>query len=65
MSARDEIMARIGAALGPGVAAPEVPRGSRLAGSGPAAGEEAVVARFCELDDGHATARVVDRIFGP
>jgi CDP-glycerol glycerophosphotransferase len=21
-------------------------------------------ARFCELDDGHATARVVDRIFG-
>ena len=26
---------------------------------------ENFVARFCELDDGHATARVVDRIFGP
>jgi L-lactate dehydrogenase complex protein LldG len=48
VSARDEILARIATALGPGAAAPEVPRGYRLAGSGPAAGEEAVVARFCE-----------------
>jgi L-lactate dehydrogenase complex protein LldG len=48
MSARDEILARIGAALGPAVGVPAVPREYRLAGSGPPAGDEAVVARFCE-----------------
>ena len=48
MSARDEILARVRAALGPGGAVPDVPRDYRLAGSGPPAGEEAVVARFCE-----------------
>ncbi len=61
MSARDEILARIGAALGPGVAVPEVPRGYRLAGSGPPAGDEAVVARFCErAAEYRATVRRVD-----
>ena len=48
MTARAEILARIGAALGSGAAVPEVPREYHLAGTGPAAGEEAVVARFCE-----------------
>jgi L-lactate dehydrogenase complex protein LldG len=48
MSARAEIMARIHAALGPAPAAPDVPRAYHQAGSGAAAGEEAVVARFCE-----------------
>ena len=48
MSARDEVLARIRAALGPGGAVPDVPRDYRLAGSGPPAGDEAVVARFCE-----------------
>jgi L-lactate dehydrogenase complex protein LldG len=48
MSARAEIMARITAALGPALEAPDVPRAYHRAGSGAAAGEEAVVARFCE-----------------
>jgi L-lactate dehydrogenase complex protein LldG len=48
MSARDEIMARIGAALGPAPAVPDVPRDYHVAGSGPAAGDPAVVDRFCE-----------------
>ena len=48
MSARTEILARIDAALGPGAAVPEVPRAYHRAGSGPAPGAEAVVARFCE-----------------
>jgi L-lactate dehydrogenase complex protein LldG len=48
VSARSEIMARIDAALGPGGAVPEVPRDYHQAGSGAAAGDEAVVARFCE-----------------
>jgi L-lactate dehydrogenase complex protein LldG len=48
MSARAEVMERIHAALGPGVGVPDVPRGYHVAGSGPAAGDEAVVARFCE-----------------
>ena len=48
MSARADILARIGAALGPGVAVPEVPRDYHVAGSGAPAGSEAVVARFCE-----------------
>ncbi|HKH18026.1 MAG TPA: LUD domain-containing protein [Solirubrobacteraceae bacterium] len=61
MSARAEIMSRIGAALGPGVAVPDVPRGYRLAGSGPPAGAEAVVARFCErAAEYRATVRRVD-----
>jgi L-lactate dehydrogenase complex protein LldG len=41
-------MARISAALGPAPEVPEVPRAYRRAGSGAVAGEEAVVARFCE-----------------
>jgi L-lactate dehydrogenase complex protein LldG len=41
-------LSRIGAALGAGVAVPEVPRHYELAGAGPAAGDQAVVARFCE-----------------
>jgi L-lactate dehydrogenase complex protein LldG len=48
MSGREEILTRIGTALGPGGAVPEVPRDYGLAGSGPAAGEAAVVDRFCE-----------------
>ena len=48
MSARDEILARIGAALGPAPAVPEVPRAYDVAGNGAAAGDPAVVARFCE-----------------
>jgi L-lactate dehydrogenase complex protein LldG len=48
MNSRSEIMARIDAALGPGGAALEVPRDYHQAGSGAAAGDEAVVARFCE-----------------
>ena len=48
MSARAEILgADPAAALGPGAAVPEVPRGYHAAGSGPAAGD-GVVARFCE-----------------
>jgi len=48
MSARDEVLSRIRAALAPGGAVPEVPRAYLGAGSGPAAGDAAVVARFCE-----------------
>ena len=48
MSARDEVLSRIRAALAPGGAVPEVPRAYHGAGSGPAAGDAAVVARFCE-----------------
>jgi len=48
MSARAEILARISDALGPGAAVPDVPRDYDIAGSGPAAGEPDVVARFCE-----------------
>jgi len=48
MTAREEILARIDAALGSGVAVPDVPREYHVAGSGAAAGDEAVVARFCE-----------------
>ena len=60
MSAREEILARIGAALGPCVAVPEVPRDYRLAGSGAAAGEAAVVDRFCErVAEYRATVRRV------
>jgi L-lactate dehydrogenase complex protein LldG len=48
VSARDEVLARISGALGPGAAVPDVPRRYRAAGSGPAAGQESVVERFCE-----------------
>ena len=48
MSAREEVLARIRAALAPGVDIPHVPRAYRRAGSGPPAGDPAVVARFCE-----------------
>jgi L-lactate dehydrogenase complex protein LldG len=60
MSAREEILARIGTALGPGSAVPEVPRDYGLAGSGPAAGDAAVVDRFCErVAEYRATVRRV------
>jgi L-lactate dehydrogenase complex protein LldG len=62
VSAREEILSRIGAALGPGDAVPTVPREYRLAGSGPPAGDEAVVARFCErAAEYRATVRRVGR----
>jgi len=48
VSAREEVLARIREALGSGGAVPEVPRGYHEAGSGPAAGDAGVVARFCE-----------------
>jgi L-lactate dehydrogenase complex protein LldG len=48
MSARAEILARIDRALGAGAPVPEVPRDYAVAGSGPAAGDPAVVAMFCE-----------------
>ena len=61
MSARDEILARIDAALGAGVAVPDVPRAYRNAGSGPPAGDAGVVARFCErAAEYRATVRRVD-----
>ena len=48
MSAREEILGRVRAALGPGGAVPEVPRDYDVAGSGPTPGAADVVARFCE-----------------
>jgi L-lactate dehydrogenase complex protein LldG len=45
VSARDEVLGRIRAALGPGVSVPEVPREYRGAGE---AERDDVVARFCE-----------------
>jgi L-lactate dehydrogenase complex protein LldG len=45
VSARDEVLARVRSALGPGVAVPEIPRAYRGAGEAPADG---VVDRFCE-----------------
>jgi L-lactate dehydrogenase complex protein LldG len=48
VSARDDVLGRIRTALGPGGTVAEVPRGYRLAGSGPAAGDGGVVERFCE-----------------
>ncbi len=53
-------MARIGTALGQGVAVPDVPRAYDQAGSGPPAGDETVVARFCErVAEYRATVRRV------
>jgi L-lactate dehydrogenase complex protein LldG len=61
MSARDEVLSRIRTALGPGVQVHDVPRAYRLAGSGPPAGDEGVVARFCErAAEYRATVRRVD-----
>jgi L-lactate dehydrogenase complex protein LldG len=48
VTARAEIMGRIRAALGAGVAAPEIPRSYRGPGSSGEAGSAAVVALFCE-----------------
>jgi L-lactate dehydrogenase complex protein LldG len=61
MTARDEILSRMRTALAPGAASPDVPRAYRRAGSGPAAGDEGVVARFCErAAEYRATVRRVD-----
>ena len=48
MSARDEVLGRIRAALGSGGVVEEVPRSYRGAGAGPAPGDPEVVDRFCE-----------------
>jgi L-lactate dehydrogenase complex protein LldG len=48
MTAKAEILARIGAALGPTPDVPDVPRAYHAAGSRAAAGDPAVVERFCE-----------------
>jgi L-lactate dehydrogenase complex protein LldG len=62
MSARNEVLARIRGALGPGPSAPDVPRAYRRAGSGPPAGDEGVVALFCErAAEYRATVGRVDR----
>ena len=56
--AREEVLGRIRGALGPGAVVPEIPRDYHVAGSGAAAGSEAVVARFCErAGDYKATVR--------
>jgi L-lactate dehydrogenase complex protein LldG len=61
MSAREAVLSRVRSALGAGVAVPEVPRDYRVAGSGPTAGEEEVVARFCErAAEYRASVRRVD-----
>jgi L-lactate dehydrogenase complex protein LldG len=62
MSARDEILARIGAALGPAPAVPDVPREYHGPGSGATAGDPAVVDRFCDrAAEYRATVRRVRR----
>lgn len=48
MSARDDVLSRVRAALGDGSAVPEAPREYRRAGSGAPAGTPEVVERFCE-----------------
>ncbi|MEZ0292316.1 MAG: lactate utilization protein C [Solirubrobacteraceae bacterium] len=56
--AREEVLGRIRGALGAGGVVPEIPRDYHVAGSGPAAGSEPVVARFCErAGDYRATVR--------
>jgi L-lactate dehydrogenase complex protein LldG len=61
MSARSEILSRIGTALGREPAVPEVPRDYRLAGAGAPAGDADVVTRFCErAAEYRATVRRVD-----
>ena len=58
--AREEVLGRIRGALGAGGVVPEIPRDYHVAGSGPAAGSEPVVARFCErAGDYRATVRRV------
>jgi L-lactate dehydrogenase complex protein LldG len=57
VSARDEVMGRVRAALGPGVVVPDVPRGYR--GAGAVSGD--VVGRFCErVSDYQATVTRVE-----
>jgi L-lactate dehydrogenase complex protein LldG len=59
MSAREEVLGRIRAALAPGMVVPEVPRGYRQAGAA-ATGAPDVVERFCErAADYRATVRRV------
>ena len=48
MSAREDVLGRIRTALGAGTDVPDVPRDYHGAGAGAAAGDPAVVARFCE-----------------
>jgi L-lactate dehydrogenase complex protein LldG len=48
VSAREEVLGRIRAALGSGGVVEEVPRSYRGAGAGPAPGDPEVVDRFCE-----------------
>jgi L-lactate dehydrogenase complex protein LldG len=48
MSAREDVLGRIRTALGAGTAVPDVRRDYHGAGAGAAAGDRAVVARFCE-----------------
>ena len=56
--AREDVLGRIRGALGAGAVVPEIPRDYHIAGSGAAAGSEAVVARFCErAGDYKATVR--------
>ena len=59
MNAREEVLARIGAALGPDPSVPDVPRAYRTAGSRDAD----VVARFCErAAEYRATVRRVEAV---
>jgi L-lactate dehydrogenase complex protein LldG len=48
VSARDVVLARVRAALGPSPEAPDVPRGYRAAGTLGNAGNDVAVERFCE-----------------
>jgi L-lactate dehydrogenase complex protein LldG len=62
VSARDDVLARVRAALGPSPAVPEVPRGYRDAGTLGSAGNEVAVARFCErAAEYRATVQRVER----
>jgi L-lactate dehydrogenase complex protein LldG len=62
VSARDEVLARVRAALGPDGAVPEVPREYRGAGRMGPAGAVDVVDRFCaRVEEYSATVRRVDR----
>ena len=62
MSARDEVLARVRAALGPSPAAPEIPRAYRDAGALGAAGNSVAVERFCErVAEYRATVQRLER----
>jgi L-lactate dehydrogenase complex protein LldG len=59
MSARDDILARVRAALGPAPAVPEIPRAYRAAGTLP---RDGIVEQFCErVSEYRATVRRVAR----